>query len=65
MLVDTGAYENFMDRAAAARSGAVVHPDKRYGTVRCAGESEMAIIGWTEVTIKIGSYLAVVQFLVV
>jgi hypothetical protein len=65
ILVDTGAFQNFMCRAAAARSGAVINLDKTLGTVRCAGEQEMAIIGWTEISIKLGSYLAVVQFLVV
>ena len=64
-LVDTGAFQNFRCRAAAARSGAVINLDTKLGTVRCAGEQEMAIIGWTEISIKLGSYMAVVQFLVV
>ena len=65
ILVDTGAFQNFMCRAAAARSGAVINLDTKLGTVRCAGQQEMAIIGWTEISIKLGSYMAVVQFLVV
>jgi hypothetical protein len=65
ILVNTGAFKNFMYRAAAARSGAVINLDNKLGTVRCAGHQDMAIIGWTQVSIKLGSYRAVVQFLVV
>ena len=64
-MVDTGAYENFIDCAAAHRAGCSVQKDHSLGEVRCAGDQVIPILGRTRCQLRIGSYTAVVQFLVV
>jgi hypothetical protein len=64
-MVDTGAFQNFMDLLAAKLAGCHVVLDNTLGTVMCAGNQEMPIIGWTICSVKLGSYMADVRFLVV
>ena len=65
VMVDTGAQANFIGKKVCTRGRVPIEYRGDLGTVRCAGDQEIPIVGLARATVKIGAYLAEVEFYVV
>ena len=65
LMVDTGAYSEFVGKEACVKGQVPIEYRDDLGTVRCAGDQEIPIIGLARAVVKIGSYMAEVEFYVV
>ena len=65
VMVDTGAQANFIGKKVCTRGRVPIEYRGDLGTVRCAGDQEIPIVGLARATVKIGAYMAEVEFYVV
>ena len=65
VMVDTGAGHNYIGKDVCIKGRLPIEYREDLGTVRCAGDQEIPIVGLVRASVKIGAYMATVEFYVV